>query len=85
MASPQSDDLHDVFGSDSAYVWAVGDTDSILFYDQISWQPVRPNPSGHLDAIWATICAISVAADGAHCSNTFFAGAGGAVEVDPAG
>ncbi len=79
MTSPRSDDLYDVFGSDSAYVWAVGDTDSILFYDQISWQPVRPNPSGHLDAIWATICAISVAADGAHCSNTFFAGAGGAV------
>lgn len=82
MTSPRSDDFYDVFGSDSAYVWAVGDADSILFYDQISWQPVRPNPSGHLDAIWATICAISLTSNErvsstAHCSNTFFAGAGG--------
>jgi photosystem II stability/assembly factor-like uncharacterized protein len=81
MSSPRGDDFHDVFGSDSAYVWAVGDADSILFYDQIAWRPIAPNPSGRLDAIWATICPLSLAARGAardvHCSNTYFAGAGG--------
>ncbi|HEU4930177.1 MAG TPA: hypothetical protein VFU38_10150 [Candidatus Krumholzibacteria bacterium] len=79
MTSPRGDDLHDVFGSDSAYVWAVGDTDSILFYDQISWQPYRPNPSGHLDAISAFICPLisRSAREDVHCSNTYFAGAGG--------
>jgi hypothetical protein len=85
MASPRSDDLYDVFGSDSAYVFAVGDGDSILFYDQIAWRPVVPSPSGHMDAIWATICPLSASPPGArapdavHCSNTYFAGAGGVV------
>lgn len=85
MASPRGDDFYDVFGSDSAYVFAVGDADSILFYDQISWRPVAPNPSGHLDAIWATLCPLGAATSGArgsfaaHCSNTYFAGAGGLV------
>ncbi|HXV15049.1 MAG TPA: hypothetical protein VEC56_12655 [Candidatus Krumholzibacteria bacterium] len=82
MASPRGDDFHDVFGSDSAYVWAVGNADSILFYDQISWRPVAPNASGRIDAVWATICPLSLAAGDpsgtAHCSNTYFAGAGGA-------
>ena len=78
MASPRSDDLFDVLGSDSAYVWAVGDTDSILFYDQVSWQPIAPNPSGHLDAISAALCPfVSRMVHAAHCSNTYFAGAGG--------
>lgn len=85
MASPRSDDLYDVFGSDSAYVFAVGDGDSILFYDRIAWRPLVPSPSGHLDAIWATICPLSAsppgarATDAVHCSNTYFAGAGGIV------
>lgn len=83
MASPRSDDFYDVFGSDSAFVFAVGDADSILFYDQISWQPVAPNPCGHLDAIWAFICPLSFAstsnARDPHCSNTYVAGAGGFV------
>ncbi len=82
MVSPRGDDFHDVFGSDSAYVWAVGNADSILFYDQIEWLPVAPNASGRLDAVWATICPLSLAAGDpvgtAHCSNTYFAGAGGA-------
>jgi hypothetical protein len=83
MASPRTDDLYDVFGSDSAYVFAVGDADSILFYDQIAWRALAPNPSGHLDAISATLCEISASdprsRDALHCSNTHFAGAGGAL------
>jgi hypothetical protein len=41
MASPRTDDLHDVFGSDSAFVFTVGDADSILFYDGFTWSPDR--------------------------------------------
>lgn len=81
MTSPRSEDFYDVLGSDSAFVFAAGDADSILFYDQVAWRPVAANPSGHLDAIWATLCPLSVAsassARGAHCSNTYVAGAGG--------
>jgi len=85
MESPRSDDLYDVFGSDSAYVFAVGDGDSILFYDRVVWRPIVPSPSGHLDAIWATICPLFTSTPGArarntvHCSNTYFAGAAGVV------
>ncbi len=82
MASPRTDDFYDITGSDSAFVWAIGDADSILFYDQVSWKPIAPNPSGHLDAGWATICPLLAASpqdatrDARHCSNTYFAGAG---------
>ena len=84
MTSPRGDDLFDVLGSDSAYVWAVGDADSVLFYDQVSWQPIARNPSGHLEAISASLCPIvartataGLATRRAHCSNTYFVGAGG--------
>ncbi len=84
MASPRTDDLYDVHGSDSAYVFAVGDTDSILFYDQVAWRTLEPNPAGRLESIWATICAVPPAPlsnrdVAVHCSNTYFAGRSGVV------
>jgi hypothetical protein len=88
MLSPRRDDLFDVFGSDSAFVFAVGEMDSLLFYDQVQWQPLLPIPTERYHAIWATICPLTAAAATAalspreralHCSNTYFAGTEGTV------
>jgi hypothetical protein len=78
MTSPRSDDLYDVFGSDSAFVFAAGDADSVLFYDGFDWRPLVPRVATRLEGIWATICALppmpAAATAGFHCSNTYFAG-----------
>jgi hypothetical protein len=78
MSSPRSGDLLVVAGSDSAFVFAAGAIDSVLFYDQLEWTPIAPNPTKRLEGIWATVCPLSpVASSGAaalHCSNTYLAG-----------
>ncbi|HET6462419.1 MAG TPA: hypothetical protein VFH33_01355 [Candidatus Krumholzibacteria bacterium] len=78
MVSPRTDDFYCIAGSDSAFVWAAGDADSILFYDGFDWRPKAPRYAGRLEGIWAFVCplarALPAAAAGLHCSNTYFAG-----------
>jgi len=82
MNSPRSGDLLAVAGSDSAFVFAAGEIDSVLFYDRIAWTPVVPNPTTRLETIWATVCPLPPLAAGEsrrsraalHCSNTYLAG-----------
>jgi len=81
MVSPRSDDFYSVFGSDSAFVFAAGAADSILFYDGIDWKPVAPRYTDRMEGIWATVCALPPspapprpAPAGFHCSNTYFCG-----------
>jgi hypothetical protein len=81
MVSPRTDDFYAITGSDSAFVFAAGAADSILFYDGFDWRPIAPRHADRLEGIWATTCALppSLSAPGAsfaglHCSNTYFAG-----------
>jgi len=78
MTSPRTDDFYDVFGSDSAFVFAAGDADSVLFFDGFEWSPLVPRVATRLEGIWATICALppmpATTAATLHCSNTYFAG-----------
>jgi hypothetical protein len=79
MISPRTDDFYSVFGSDSAFVFAAGAADSVLFYDGFDWRPIAPRRADRLEAIWATVCALPPSpgpapAAGFHCSNTYFAG-----------
>ncbi len=78
MVSPRSDDFYSVAGSDSAFVWAAGDADSILFYDGFEWRPKVPRYAGRIEGIWAFVCPLAatqpVAGAALHCSNTYFAG-----------
>ena len=78
MVSPRTDDFYCIAGSDSAFVWAAGDADSILFYDGFDWRPKAPRYADRLEAIWAFVCPISApspaSARALHCSNTYFAG-----------
>jgi hypothetical protein len=78
MVSPRADNLHDVFGSDSAFVFTAGEADSVLFYDGFEWTPIAPRVADRLQAVWATVCDLPLqpgAERGAlHCSNTYFAG-----------
>jgi hypothetical protein len=80
MVSPRTDDFYSIFGSDSAFVFAAGAADSILFYDGFDWRPIAPRHANRLEAIWATVCALpppsppGAAPSAFHCSNTYFAG-----------
>jgi hypothetical protein len=81
MISPRTDDFYSIFGSDSAFVFAAGAADSILFYDGFDWRPIAPRYANRLEGIWATVCALpplpaprGSSRAGLHCSNTYFAG-----------
>jgi hypothetical protein len=79
MVSPRTDDFYSIFGSDSAFVFAAGAADSILFYDGFDWRPIAPRHADRLEAIWATVCGLRLLSPPAarsafHCSNTYFAG-----------
>lgn len=79
MDSRRTDDFYCIAGSDSAFVWAAGEADSILWYDGFDWKPIAPRYAKRLEGIWAFVCPVARAASPAaaaalHCSNTYFAG-----------
>ena len=85
MASPTTDDLFAIFGNDSAFVFTMGATDSVFFYDHVRWSSCTStvvcisNPVPSLHAGWGTLCgaAPSPGASAVHCPPDYFVGAGG--------